>query len=108
MIKRGKKTQAAMEFLFTYSWSILILLIILSTVSFSVFKYRECSQDFQITDNRITIIDHKIMSNDSIAPKSKNLFYFVLKNNLPQGIGLNSIKIKKDCLDCGSFNFPLN
>ena len=98
------KTQLAMEFLMTYCWAILVVLILLSSLYyFNVFSPR-CPPNFQISGGIFSIIDQKFIGSN--AELIQNFFYVVIKNNLPYSIKVEEITINKGDLNCGSFVFP--
>ena len=79
----SKKSQAAMEFLMTYGWAIVIMLIALSALYYLGVFSGGCTPNFQITGNKFYFQDQKFIGSDSIIPEAADNFYMILRNNLP-------------------------
>jgi len=103
----NKKAQYTIEFLTTYGWAILILLIVLSAfASLYVFKYSKCQQNFQIADDGFFLLDQKFMGLNSGTPEANNRFFIVLQNTPIASSTMKEITILKEGVECGKFSFP--
>jgi hypothetical protein len=106
MQKRGP---AAMEFLMTYGWAVLISLIAVSGLGYYLtINQNDCPFQFQMSDNIIGIVDQKFAASDSLIPEAQNKFYLLLRNNLPRPAVIQGIiLVKKGDTQCGQFEIPL-
>ena len=107
MKRDGKsRTQSAIEFLMTYGWAILVVLVILSLLYFlGVFSQR-CPPNFQISGGIFSLADQKFIGSNADIDIIQNFFYIIIKNNLPSPIKIEEITISKGGINCGSFVFP--
>ena len=95
----NKKGQAAIEFLMTYGWAILMVLIAIGALAYS-----GVITDFSIFApeighlSRFNIIDHQFTGSDSQVP---NNFYMILSSKIGDSLTINRLQIFKDEIYCG-------
>lgn len=93
---RHKKSQAALEFLTTYGWAFLVILIMIGTLAYfgilspSRILPNRCNfgPEFQCSDYRIAAT--------AIAPDPANSFRLKLKNGVGEAVDVDSITILRD------------
>ena len=88
IVNRNKKSQAAMEFLMTYGWAILVVLAAIAALAyFGVLSPEKFLQEKCLIETGFTCISSKIESSQSTI---------VLSNSLGKSILITSIEIG-DC-----------
>ena len=95
-----KKAQAAMEFLMTYGWAILVVLVAIGALAY----FGVLSPDKFLPERCTGSSGFDCMDKASIDADA-NRVTFVIKNNLGHRITLNGIE---EATDCASANFTLN
>lgn len=100
-----KKSQAAIEFLMTYGWA--ILAVLLAIMAFSYFKpFFYCPPSYSFSDPGISVVGQKFIGSDVSYNPAKNLFYIVFKNSFSNPITITGVSIEKGGKVCGSVLIP--
>mgnify|MGYP001593899594 CR=1 FL=1 len=90
--KLGKKVQAALEFLMSYGWAILIMVVVIAALAyFGVLSPDALFSDKCILPAGITCLDHKVESYQVIL---------VLKNNKGETMTITNITISSNNQEC--------
>ena len=94
---KNKKGQAAMEFLTTYGWAFLVIIVVIAGLYYmDVF-------DFSRALPTTCSLDHRIECGDAFAIQSDGNISLSLKNNLNENVYISGIKILEKALyDAGS------
>lgn len=88
----GKKVQAALEFLMSYGWAILIMGVVIAALAyFGVLSPDAFFSDKCILPAGITCLDHKVESYQVIL---------VLKNNKGETMTINNITVSSNNEEC--------
>src|SRR3989338_6762997 len=118
MRKKGKKesigfdlekkhtAQAALEFLMTYGWTIMVVLIAIGALAYFLDFGKQCPPNFKFYKPGFYVVDQKFIGSDASFDPAKNLFYIILKNTFIDRIALYEIAIKKNEIICGSLLVP--
>lgn len=84
-----RKSQAALEFLITYGWAILSVLIVVSALAyFGIFNTSKYVNDVCQFGDQMTCEDYVLYSNATVA--------FQLRNNLGVPIDITNLVVKSD------------
>ena len=100
------KAQAALEFLMTYGWVIMVVLIAIGALAYFLDFGKQCPPNFKFYTHGFYVADQKFIGSDASFDQAKNLFYIILKNTLIEKITLSEIAIKKKDIVCGSLLLP--
>ncbi len=100
------RAQAALEFLITYGWTIMVVLIAIGALAYFLDFTEHCPPNFKFYKHGFYVIDQKFIGSDASFDPAKNLFYIMLKNTFIDRIALSEIAIKKKGIICGSLLLP--
>ena len=104
MQKRG---QAAMEFVMTYGWAVMISLIAISALGYYISLEQACPPNFQLSDNIVSVTDQKFVGSDAELEQGRNRFYLRLRNNLPRPATIEGIiLVERGGVVCGEYTIP--
>jgi hypothetical protein len=96
--KLKTRAQAALEFLVTYGWAILSVLVVISALAyFGIFNTSKYVNDKCDFGDQLNCEDYILHRNSTVA--------FQLRNNFPVTIDINTVVIKTDF---GSSNCPMS
>jgi hypothetical protein len=95
------RSQAAIEFLLTYGWVILMVLIIIS-LFVVYYKPSGCPANMVYASDGLVIIDQIVTGMNSAIAPAGNLFYFKLRYPLPQGVMIKGVSMSRQGKGCGS------
>jgi len=103
-----KKAQAAMEFLMTYGWAILVVLVVIGALAyFGVLNPQNLLPEKCTLPMGLYCKDHLIKG--ASAATNPNTISFKLENGMGEGIVIRSINVTGDILKgCGATNAQLN
>lgn len=92
-----KRGQAALEFLSTYGWAIMVVLLAIAALTyFGVFNFESFIPDQCLLSDGFECNDHQLSaSSDQLLDVA-----FILANQLPQAVNISEINVT--CYDCNS------
>jgi len=91
----NRRAQAALEFLMTYGWAILVVLIVIGALSYfgvlnpTILLPEKCTLQMGMYCKNHVIFDD-------------NRIYFELENGMGKGLILTSINVSGEIIDCGT------
>jgi hypothetical protein len=98
----NKKSQAAMEFLMTYGWAILIVLIAIAALTLLLDPMNMCLPQFQLSSPILHATEHQITGINTAVSQSKNLFYIIFQNSQAAPIKITEVSVSRGGVMCGS------
>ena len=103
MQKRG---QAAFEFMMTYGWAIMVVLIAIAALSFFLGSTETCPPTYEFSNQGFQIVDQKFLGSDLDLEAANNLFYLIVKNVFRESVTISEITIKKGATVCETVEIP--
>ncbi|MBT3690741.1 hypothetical protein HOG16_00680 [Candidatus Woesearchaeota archaeon] len=104
MQKRG---QAAMEFLMTYGWAIMVVLLAIAALAYFLDSEELCPPNFKFFTKGFYIVDQKVIGSDVNFDPAKNLYYLIIKNTHHERVTISEIAIKKGEIICDLIDVPI-
>ena len=103
---RNLKSQAALEFMVTYGWAIMVFLIAVGALAYFLDIGEHCPPNFKFYTQGFYVMDQKFIGSDVSFDPAKNLFYLILQNTLYEKVTISEITIKKRDVLCGTLLVP--
>ncbi|MCD4666730.1 hypothetical protein K8R47_02885 [archaeon] len=105
MLKRGK-AQTAMEYLMTYGFALIFLIIVVAFLFYINIVPDKCQPNFQISNNIINLVDQKFVGSNNEIVEIRNKNYLIIRNNINRRLEIDSIELYNGDIFCGQVPLP--